>query len=53
MHKKNDLKADLLFLQELPTDPSELNPVGIDTQFLTAGKSLDGFLIQLGFTLAY
>ncbi len=48
-----DLKADLLFLQELPTDPSELNPVGIDTQFLTAGRSLDGILVQLGFTLAY
>ncbi len=48
-----NLKADLLLLDELPADPSELNLEGTDRQFLNAGQFLDAFVLQLGLLLRY
>jgi hypothetical protein len=42
-----DLKGDLLFLQELPANPTDTNPFGIDSQFLSSGQLLDAFVLQL------
>ncbi len=42
-----DLKGDLLFLQELPANPTEGNPFGTDSQFLSSGQLLDAFVLQL------
>ena len=42
-----DLKGDLLFLQELPANPTDTNPFGIDKQFLSSGQLLDAFVLQL------
>lgn len=42
-----DLKGDLLFLQELPANPTDTNPFGIDTQFLSSGQLLDAFVLQV------
>jgi hypothetical protein len=48
-----NLKADLMFLTELPADDSAMNPAGIDGQFLSAGRPFDGFVLQLGLLLRY
>ena len=42
-----DLKGDVLFLQELPANPTDTNPFGIDSQFLSSGQLLDAFVLQL------
>jgi len=42
-----DLKGDLLFLQELPANPTDSNPFGIGDQFLSSGQLLDAFVLQL------
>lgn len=42
-----DLKGDLLFLDELPANPTDTNPFGIDKQFLSSGQLLDAFVLQL------
>jgi hypothetical protein len=42
-----DLKGDLLFLQELPANPLDQNPFGIDSQFLSSDQLLDAFLLQI------
>jgi hypothetical protein len=42
-----DLKGDILFLQELPANPTDTNPYGIDSQFLSSGQLLDAFMLQL------
>ena len=42
-----DLKGDILFLDELPANPTDTNPMGIDKQFLSSGQLLDAFVLQL------
>lgn len=42
-----DLKGDILFLQELPANPTDTNPFGIGSQFLSSGQLLDAFMLQL------
>lgn len=48
-----DLKGDVMFFQELPTDPLSQNPMGIDGQFLSSNQLLDAIVLQAGLTLAY
>jgi hypothetical protein len=48
-----NLKADMLLLDELPADSSELNTEGTDRQFLNAGQFLDAFVLQLGVLMRY
>ena len=48
-----NLKADLMFLDELPADDSSANPVGIDGQYLSSGRLFDGFILQLALALRY
>jgi hypothetical protein len=42
-----DLKGDVLFFQELPANPTDSNPFGIDSQFLSSGQLIDAFVLQL------
>jgi hypothetical protein len=42
-----DLKGDVLFFQELPANPTDTNPFGIDSQFLSSGQLIDAFVLQL------
>ena len=42
-----DLKGDILFLDELPANPTDTNPMGIDNQFLSSGQLLDAFVLQI------
>lgn len=48
-----NLKADVLFFDELAADDPEGNPEGIDRQFLSSGQLLDAFTLQLGLQLDY
>jgi hypothetical protein len=48
-----NLKGDILLFDELAVDPIELNPEGIDRQFLSSGQFFDGFVLQLGLLLRY
>jgi hypothetical protein len=48
-----NLKGDILLLDELPADPTELNLGGTDRQFLNAGQFLDAFVLQLGLLTRY
>jgi hypothetical protein len=43
-----NLKADLLYLTELPANPESENRVGRTDQFLSAGSLIDAFVLQLG-----
>ena len=42
-----ELKGDVLLLDELPANPEEDNPDGIDGQFLSSGQLIDAFVLQL------
>jgi hypothetical protein len=48
-----NVKADLLFLDELPANSLSENRDGIDAQFLSSGQFLDAFVLQLGILAAY
>lgn len=48
-----ELKADLLLLDELPADPSDENPAGIEGQFLSSGQLIDAFVLQLALHTAF
>ena len=48
-----NLKADVLFLDELAADDPMNNPFGIEGQFLSSGQFLDAFTLQLGLQLDY
>ena len=48
-----DLKGDVLMLDELPANPLDQNPMGIDKQFLSSGQLLDAFVLQLGLQTAF
>ncbi|HVV84745.1 MAG TPA: DUF3570 domain-containing protein [Kofleriaceae bacterium] len=48
-----NLKADVLFLDELAADDPAGNPAGIGGQFLSSGQFLDAFTVQLGLDLDY
>ena len=48
-----NLKADVMFLDELAADDPANNPAGIDGQFLSAGQLVDAFTLQLGLQLDY
>lgn len=48
-----NLKADVLFLDELAADDPAGNPAGIDGQFLSSGQLVDAFTLQLGLQLDY
>ena len=48
-----DLKADLLFLDELPANSLDDNPMGIDSQFLSSGQLIDAILLQLSLQTAF
>ncbi|HLU68335.1 MAG TPA: DUF3570 domain-containing protein [Kofleriaceae bacterium] len=43
-----DLRGDILLLDELPANPLDQNPAGIDSQFLSSGQLLDAFVLSLG-----
>jgi hypothetical protein len=43
-----DLRGDLLLLDELPANPLDQNPAGIDNQFLSSNQLLDAFVLSLG-----
>jgi hypothetical protein len=43
-----NLKADLLFLDEVAADDPDANQAGRDKQFLTEGQFLDAFVLELG-----
>jgi len=47
------LKADLMFLSELPADDTSMNPYPVSAQYLTAGRLIDGFVLQMGLLLRY
>jgi hypothetical protein len=42
-----ELKGDVLLLEELPANPEDENPDGIDGQFLSSGQLIDAFILQL------
>ncbi len=48
-----NLKADVLFLDEVAADDPANNPAGIEEQFLSSGQLLDAFTLQLGLQLDY
>jgi hypothetical protein len=48
-----NVRADLMLLDELAADPSELNQTGRGRQFLTSGQFIDAFLLQLGVLADY
>lgn len=48
-----NLKAELLFLDELPANSLSENRFGIDDQFLSSNQFLDAFVLQLGILAAY
>jgi len=48
-----NLKGDLLFYQNLSSDPLDRNAAGIDRQFLSTGNLLDGVVLQLSLLTTY
>jgi Protein of unknown function (DUF3570) len=48
-----ELKGDVLLLDELPANSSDLNPAGIDGQFLSSGQLFDAFVLQLALHTAW
>lgn len=48
-----NLKADILFLDEVPSNDLAGNLAGINDQFLSANQFLDVFIVQLGLLMAY
>ena len=48
-----DLKSDILLLHELPANPLEDNPAGIDRQFLSSGQLIDAFVLGLSLNTSF
>lgn len=48
-----DLKGDILLLDELPANPLEDNPAGIDRQFLSSGQFIDAFILGLALNTSF
>jgi hypothetical protein len=48
-----EAKADVLLLDQLPTEDLSLNPMGIKTQFLYGNGLLDAVILQLGLLGTY
>ncbi|MBT8495682.1 MAG: DUF3570 domain-containing protein [Deltaproteobacteria bacterium] len=48
-----NLKGDVLFYDELASDPEELNMAGIGSQFLSTGNFLDGVVLHLSLLATY
>ena len=48
-----DIKADILFLTELPADDPEANLAGTSGQFLTSDQFLDAFTLSVGVDAQY
>jgi len=48
-----NIKADILFLDELPADDPDTNLAGTDRQFLSSDQFLDAFSLSLGVDARY